>query len=34
MADADGPAPMRWELERQAWLARRAAVFASPPANC
>ncbi len=35
MADADGgPAPLRWQLERQAWLARRAPVFASPPANC
>ena len=26
------PAPVRWQLERQAWLAR--AAFASPPASC
>ncbi|HVI59961.1 MAG TPA: GNAT family protein [Luteimonas sp.] len=35
MADADGgPAPLRWQLERQAWLARQGPVFASLPANC
>ncbi len=28
----DDPPPVRWQLARQAWLARR--VFASPPANC
>jgi RimJ/RimL family protein N-acetyltransferase len=35
MADADGgPAPLRWQLERQAWLARQGPAFASLPANC
>ena len=29
-----GSTPLRWQLGRQAWLARRTAVFASPPANC
>ena len=28
------PAPVRWHLERQAWTARQAPVFASPGANC
>lgn len=35
MADAEGnPAPLRWQLERQAWLERQAPVFASPLASC
>lgn len=28
------PGPLRWQLERQTWIDRRAPVFASTPANC
>lgn len=31
---ADAPAFVRWRLERAHWAARRAAVFAAPPATC
>lgn len=30
----DGPAPLRWQLEREHWSARRGTVFAAPPATC
>ena len=34
MEERQGPAPMRWQLERAAWTARHAPDFASPAANC
>ena len=34
MEDTTGPAPVRWQLQRQVWATRRLPGFASLPASC
>jgi RimJ/RimL family protein N-acetyltransferase len=34
MEDTTGPAPVRWQLQRQVWATRHPPGFASLPVNC